>query len=301
MVSPFHTRTIVSLTMISTMDADLRESIYKGLPASIAGSTKQSYIRFVANLKGKVDDRPFINYKWLSNVDAVVAAVEANYAPSTGTTIYNAITAVLRTSKVKETRTTLADIYQEKMKAGMARRKDEEGETTEKQEAYDMPWEEVVAKRDTLEGIDKVLLSLFTMIPPGRALEYATMEVGGGGGGAIGAGAPEAENRYTGTQFIIGKQKTSKDTGVVVVDVPKKLREVLDEWLDGRTSGLLLGGLTAPSITKHLNAIFAPKKIGVSALRHLYLQKYSGIKKEMVADAVAMRHSIGTALGTYVK
>jgi hypothetical protein len=71
--------------------------------------------------------------------------------------------------------------------------------------------------------------------------------------------------------------------------------------LNGRKSGLLLGGLSAPDITKHLNAIFKPKKIGVSALRHLYLQKYSGVKKEMVADAKAMRHSVGTALGTYVK
>jgi integrase len=121
-----------------------------------------------------------------------------------------------------------------------------------------------------------------------------------GKGGAVGAGAGD-ENVYTGTQFIIGKQKTAKETGVVTVDVPKELQEVLNTWLEGRKSGLLLGGLTAPSITKHLNGIFKPKKIGVSALRHLYLAKYSGVKAEMMADSKAMRHSVGTALGTYVK
>jgi integrase len=120
-------------------------------------------------------------------------------------------------------------------------------------------------------------------------MEFATMELNGN------------NNSYEDGKFIIRHHKTSKKTGEVIINVPKELQEVLDEWLDGRKTGLLLGGLTAPSITKHLNTIFKPKKIGVSALRHLYLQKYSSVKKEMMNDSRAMRHSVGTAIGTYVK
>ena len=269
-------------------EASFLASILAKLSTAVSSSTASSYIRFVKNLKTKVDGGPLTSFVWLKDVAKVVSTVVAHYAASTATSIYNAIQMVLRTGT--KPFKALADKYQAKMKEGMGLRKEHEGEKTEKQEDYDLPWEEVVKKRDELKGVDKVILSLYTMLPPGRAMEFATMTVGGDG-----------LNRYEDGKFIIGKQKTSKEIGTVVVDVPKNLQEVLDDWLDGRTTGLLLGGLTAPSITKHLNAIFKPKKIGVSALRHLYLAKYAPVKKEMMADAKAMRHSIGTALGTYVK
>lgn len=264
-------------------------SITAKLPNTVSSSTASSYVRFVKNLKTKFDGGPLTSFVWLKDVAKVISTVVANYAASTATTVYNAIQMVLRTGT--KPYKTLAGVYQAKMKEGMGIRKEHEGEKTEKQEDYWMSWEEVVKKRDELEGIDKVILSLYTMVPPGRAMEYATMEVNGG----------DDVNSYEDGKFIIRKHKTAKETGVVTVDVPKDLRKILDEWLDGRKTGLLLGGLTGPSITKHLNSIFKPKKIGVSALRHLYLAKYSGVKAEMIADSKAMRHSVGTALGTYVK
>lgn len=256
------------------------------LPATTSPTTVDSYIRFVKNLKTKYDEKPLTSFVWLKKTVDIVALITKHYAVSTATSIYNAIQMCLKTGA--KPYKTLAVFYQDKMKEGMGVRKSTENEKTEKQESYWSSWDDIIKKRDELKGVDKVILSLYTMIPPGRALEYATMEVNGTG------------NSYENGKFIIRKHKTSKDTGVVSVDVPKDLRKVLDEWLDGRTSGSLLG-LTAPSITKHLNAIFKPKKIGVSALRHIYLSKYSGVKKDMIADANLMRHSVGTALGTYVK
>jgi integrase len=126
------------------------------------------------------------------------------------------------------------------------------------------------------------------MLPPGRVQEYATM------------GVNEGENMYdvAKKQFILRKHKTAGRTGEIVVDVPDDLVKVLTHWLDGRKTGLLLG-LTAPSITKHMNKMFG-KKIGPSVLRHVYVsEKYEEVGKDMKADAKAMRHSVGTQQSVY--
>ena len=258
------------------------------LPSTLAESSVKSYVTFVRNLKKLYDNKPLTNFTWMKDTTKIVEIIQSKYALNTQKAIYNSMYMVLKSSGPKTYKKT-ADFFYDKVQEGRKAQEAIVGEKTEKQEAYWMTWDDIVKKRDELTGIDKVILSLYTMIPPGRALEFATMKVNGD------------ENSYENGKFIIRKHKTSKDTGIVTVDVPDNLRKVLDEWLDGRKTGLLLNGLTAPSITKHLNKMFAPKKIGVSALRHLYLEKYSGIKQEMMADSRAMRHSVNTALTTYVK
>jgi len=250
-----------------------------------SASTATSYIRYVRNLKEKFDHKPLVSFAWLKNISAVLKIIEFEYSLSTQTTILNTIHKSLLTSNPYHK---LAEQYNELFTKRVSE-KVETGEKTKTQEEYWMTWDDIVKRRNELKGINKVILSLYTMIPPGRAMEFATMELNGN------------NNSYEDGKFIIRHHKTSKKTGEVIINVPKELQEVLDEWLDGRKTGLLLGGLTAPSITKHLNTIFKPKKIGVSALRHLYLQKYSSVKKEMMNDSRAMRHSVGTAIGTYVK
>ncbi len=269
-------------TFFSRTEDNMEQQILDKLVAGgVTLSTATQYLRYVKNIGDK--SLPF-KPTMLKDMEAVMKKVD-EYATNTQTAILNAICRVLSVS---------AKSYAPREKKYHALHMERVGKLppregkSEKQEEAWVSWEEVIKKRDEVSGVDKVILSLYTMLPPGRVMEYATMEVNSG------------ENMYDvkKKQFIIRKHKTAGKTGEVVVDLPENLVKVLTDWLDGRKDGLLLG-LTAPSITKHLNKIFG-KKVGPSLLRHIFVtEKYGDVGKEMKADAKAMRHSIGTQQGTY--
>jgi integrase len=255
--------------------------IQKLIESGVTESSAKQYMRYVKNLVAK--EVPF-KVTMLKDMEAVMKLV-GEYAESTQMSILNAICRVLAVSA--KSYAPLQNKYYAIRLARIEKKTPVEGKN-EKQEENWVSWADVLKKRDEVSGVDKVILSLYTMLPPGRVQEYATMMVN------------EGENMYDvkKKQFIIRKHKTAGRTGEVVVDVPDELVAVLTEWLNGRTTGLLLG-LTAPSITKHMNRMFK-KKIGPSVLRHIYVtEKYGETGKEMKKDAVAMRHSVATQQGTY--
>jgi hypothetical protein len=212
------------------------------------------------------------------------------YAESTQVSVLNAVCALLRqTPRVKP----LLKQYEAELASRVNRNRAELPEDkNQKQSEYWMSWDDVLAKRDALpDGLDKVLLSLYTMMPPGRAQEYATMIVG------------EGDNSYdpeTGVMRI-RKHKTAREFPDEVIQVPDDLKKVLADWLQGRTSGSLFGLPSAGAITKRLNKVFAPKKISVSALRHIYVSRNSDTIAQIKKDARKMRHSLNTAMTVYSK
>jgi len=255
-----------------------------------AATTIDTYLRFVTNLHKKITTTRMSSFKWAQDTDTVIQTIRENYAPSTQVTVLNALSSCLSVfPRLKK----LYTHYYTLMRAGLDTETKERAKTekNEKQTENHMEWDDIVALRDTLTGVDKVILSLYTMLPPGRVQEYATMKVNGEAVGNV----YDTDKQ----EFQIRKHKTAKSTGDVVVKVPADLAEVLATWLNGRKDGLLLGGLTAPSITKHINKVLG-KKIGPNSLRHIYLEKYAPAKKAMKEDATAMRHSTGTQ-ATYIK
>lgn len=256
-----------------------------------AVTTVDTYIRFVLNLQRKVMAGRMSSFKWARDTDYVMRILRENYAPSTQVSTLNALAAVL---SVFPRLKSLHTHYYTLMRAGLDTETKEraKSEKTEKQVKNHVDWDDVVKKREEVSGVDKVILSLYTMLPPGRVQEYATMKVGTDTVGNV----YDADKKV----FHIRKHKTSKSTGDVEVKVPDDLAKVLDTYLGDRKDGLLLGGLTAPSVTKHINRLFPGKKIGPSVLRHIYLEKYAPVKKAMKEDAKAMRHSTATQ-ATYIK
>jgi hypothetical protein len=261
--------------------------------APLAESTAKNYVRYVTNLHKRVHPaQAMTSLAWLKTWSDVEPVLNT-YAVSTQVSVLNAVCAVLRKFAAYKS---LVKDYEKRM----AERKTEyveAEEKNEKQEEYWMPWEDVLKVRDALPaGGDKVLLSLYTMMPPGRAGEYATMEVNGD------------VNSYDPVEGVmtIRDHKTVHAKGDVggtkVLNVPAPLKRVLNDWLDGRTDGSLLGLPSAGAVTKRLNKVFAPKKISVSALRHIYDSHHHGPAVEALkADAKAMGHSVGTAMKTYIK
>jgi hypothetical protein len=277
------------------MEATIIQALTTGVSAKtgapITTSTARNYWRMVHNLFLKIHPgKEMKNMAWTKKWEEVEPAVNS-YAESTQVSVINAVCAVLR--KVKGYKKVLK-MYEDELARRVGRnRAAATEEKDDKQKEYWMEWKDVIATRDALpEGLDKVLLSLYTMMPPARAAEYATMEVN------------EGQNSYdpeTGTMRI-RQHKTSREFPDETIRVPAELKAVLDAWLKGRTSGSLLGLPSPGAVTKRLNKVFAPKKISVSALRHIYDTHHHGdAVKAIKNDARMMRHSVGTAMNTYVR
>jgi integrase len=117
-------------------------------------------------------------------------------------------------------------------------------------------------------------------------------------------------------KFILNRYKTKKTYGVVALDLPQELVDIIKEWfrirefLFPRVSGvkeLLLTTLMTPmgqvNLTQFLNRIFQ-KKVSTTMLRKSYIsEKYpvTHTTNEMKKDANAMQHSIAVQQTVYRK
>jgi hypothetical protein len=195
-------------------------------------------------------------------------------------------------------------------------------EKNEKQEAYWISELELNTKINNLETVAKqlytkskkqsltmselqqiqnyIIVLLYTMIQPRRSLDYTEMKINK-------ESASENENYIDNKHFIFRKFKTSKFYGEQKELIPKQLLSIINKWI--KISRTILGEsyqnyllfdingnkLTSPKLTQRLNVIFG-KKIGTSALRHLYIShKYGDIiqtQNEMKNDLEAMGSSI---------
>jgi len=113
---------------------------------------------------------------------------------------------------------------------------------------------------------------------------------------------------YDDNKFIFNKYKTEKTYGKQEIPVSDDLKKVLDIYikfqpiLKGKVKRLINTPLfiyqdgseltTINSITRILNKILGNKKMGSSALRHIFLSdKYKDINNDMKEDALKMAHS----------
>lgn len=249
---------------------------------TMAESTANQYIRYIKNI-GATD------LSFLKDTEKVLAIIKEKYAESTAASVLNALSVCCDVSYGYKK---LAKFYKAQFKQRIKpiNKQREQGQKTEKQKENWLDWTEVIRRRDELDGIDKILLSLYIDIPPRRAADFGTMEINSQTGNSF-------ETR-TG-KFIFRFFKTASTYGEQVIDVPDDLYIMIMDYLKGRKDGKLLPFSTV-SITKHLNSIFKPKKISVSALRHIYLtHHYGSIKEGMKQIANQMAHS-STMQGQYI-
>ena len=243
-----------------------------------------------------------------------VDQVLSTYAESTQRTIVFVIDNVARAMK----RTDIQDLYKAKKSDAVKHRAPVDEETglpvkTATQEANWMTWEEIIAKRDALltkntEAAERqyVALSLYTMAPPRRNRDYLEMDI-----------VPRMNKKKTdrnqlvvnksSMKFVFNQYKTDKTYGQQVIKVPKMLEAVLRRYigmLENKTGPLFGEDLDSNHMTKLLNAALG-KHTSSSILRHVYLEKFKDpevqkVIKEMMSDASAMAHAVGTQQGTYV-
>ena len=152
-------------------------------------------------------------------------------------------------------------------------------------------------------GVHYVLLSLFALQAPRRAMDVTELRWDNNG----------SDNYYTGKHLVYRRYKTARTYGEQREEVAPALKKVLDKWqrmlrANGVDSGHVLFGSTgrklqSVQVNQYLNAVFAPKRASVNALRHSYItQRYEdGVTmREMKKLAEDMGHSVAEQMN-YVK
>jgi hypothetical protein len=293
--------------------------IVKALENDKSQTTRLTYIRRLVILN---DGNTFANFTFLKDTDKIKEKL-ASKAESTQLAYYTAINAGLgATPSYKKLLQTYTDIAKPLWDKFNGHRQSHE--KTEKQKESIVPKNEIVVIRDGLEAevnaLQKVktlsepqyekylmylLVSLYTYIPPRRNMDYAKMYV-------VKKEGDDATKNYlvlSKKQFVFNIYKTSGVYGKQVVDIPDELMAIINTFLKRHPNMKRIGTKLNPEakmlvrldnspiheingITRLLNKAFG-KKIGASALRHIYLSdKYGNEVEEKKKDAEAMAHSL---------
>ena len=148
---------------------------------------------------------------------------------------------------------------------------------------------------------DFILLSLFVLNVPRRAMDYTEMK--------ISDIDPKKDNYIKGDKMIFNIYKTSKNKGTDVLEIPKKLKSILNKWIKINPTEYLLFDtklqkLSSIKVNQRLNKIMNRPGFSVNMFRHIYLtDKYKDTMKEMKEmqkDMEDMGSSMKQAT-TYVK
>jgi hypothetical protein len=278
------------------------EAILKKLENAVSASSYKQYsgIFKILNIES-VDD--------LKETDRLMAAIDAKKSANTQK---NYLAGVVKLMRIAEMDDKYIKPFFERMNDKITETKPSP-EYNEKQKANLMTLHEIEEKRvglikglnnfTTRENYDKLLnhliLSLYTMTPPRRNLDYFKMEI------AKNPSEIEDGKNYLlwsrkAKQFVFQQYKTAKKYGKEVVPVPDGLTYVIDFYLKHREKIALsskqflvkYGDLDMESsneITRRLNSVLG-KQIGASMLRHIYLT-------ETLGDTVAKMEEIAADMG----
>jgi integrase len=137
-----------------------------------------------------------------------------------------------------------------------------------------------------------IILSLYTLIPPRRSLDYTEMKIKN----------PEVleDNYIDKNDFVFNRYKTSKFYNQQREKISKELMSILKKWIKFNPTDYLLfdsnkNKLTPSKLTRRLNRTFG-KNISTSSLRKFYIshkyQNYIKENEELAEDFSKMGSSI---------
>ena len=168
-----------------------------------------------------------------------------------------------------------------------------------KREAELLPWTEITALRSKVmetygdDSIEYIIYCLYTLNPPVR-LDYANMKIVHSMR-SVRPGKNYCVVAADKISFVFQEYKTSSRYGKVIVEASKDLKEVLEDYVEGKE--FLLPIKTATTLGRKVIEIFKEccgKSIGVSLLRHAYITWFLGQTrtiKEKKELAKKMMHS----------
>jgi hypothetical protein len=285
--------------------------------STISEGSKSTYMSKLKKLNG---NKVPTDVQFLKNTKSILEQIELIPNPNTRRSSFIAVVSVLKGNKKFKK---VYDVYHaEMMKINSVLNKDsfKSDSTKAKQDnvnmtdilsrqkdlAAIMP---IIQKKKTITGEqlkqlhDLVVVSLYTLLPPRRNIDYSEMVIG----------APtedKTKNYYHAGNFYFNNYKTKTTYKQQVVDIPEDFNSILKTWIKLKPKGsesLLVNLQTnakyKPSdMTKLLKHVFQNEHIGVSVLRNVFLsEKYSGLMGDLKKDAEQMGTSLGVAENTYIK
>jgi len=257
----------------------------------MSDSSKKLYSH---NLKKLNDGKEITNLNFLKKTDDIIGKF-----PKNRNTARSYIIACVVATKGRKGFKKCLETYTKYMDDINGELRDATGKT-EKYKENELSWDEIITARDELpkDSVEHVLLSLYTMIPPRRTLDYI-----------MSVGTPQEHgNWYDGKNMYFNSYKTKKTYNTQVIPVPQELKTVIDSYLESRpfkSTDLLIKKSGIPFKTRDiqltLNKILK-KKISCTMLRSIYLtSKYGNMIEEMKDDAEAMGTSTSVIQSNYVK
>jgi hypothetical protein len=146
-----------------------------------------------------------------------------------------------------------------------------------------------------------ILLACFVYIPPRRSKDFVDFKIKNID--------KDKDNYMEKNTFVFNSYKTSKFYGKQVVQIPVKLRNIIQRWIKINPTEYLFfdsnfNQLSSVKLNQRLNKIFGGMKVSVNMLRHAYLtDKYSDTlnqQKEMKETMNKMGSSLQQA-DVYIK
>jgi hypothetical protein len=280
--------------------------------------------QYIQRLRTLNDNAPLTSMKFLMDFPTISKKIDDMDKSFTTKTSY--LTAICAVLKMYPKYSKLYKKYLEKTMTNSREIKQDldKNERNDKQKESIIPLKDIVDVRNKLKKefddakeidgkvwdryMGYILLCLYTMTPPRRNRDYSEMffcftepKVN-----------DKTKNYYVADKhkFIFNNYKTASVYGEQRLDVPKDLADVLADYIDMYQSVIERDDYTTNNefpllvhfngtriheingITRLLNKVFG-KKIGSSALRHIYVtDKFAPELEEMKATANAMGHSV---------
>jgi len=277
----------------------------------ISEGTKSLYRRNLVRLNG---DKPFKSLKFLAKTKDILTKLQA-MNPNTRRTNIISIVHVAKNIGDKK----LFDFYTPLMNQ-LNKELTNNTSKSEKQEENWITQDEVMEiqkhlvkvlpksfnkSSDYEKLLDLVILSLYTLTPPRRNLDYLKMLVAKP---PPMGDEPDKNNYMWEGKFYFRNYKTKNTYGEKIEDIPDELNKIIDMYMKHhadvpellvRFSGSPLK--TSNDITRRLNKIFG-RNVSSSMLRNIYLtSKYSKTMNDMKEDVSKMGTSTNTAQHNYIK
>ena len=124
-----------------------------------------------------------------------------------------------------------------------------------------------LSKADTKKVLKYIALSCFVLIAPRRLKDYTDFKVSNVN--------KKRDNYMSGSEFVFNSYKTAKFYGEQRVQIPPKLKNIIEKWERISDNEYLLFSskgtkLSPPQLVLLLNEVFG-KKVSVGMLRHVYI------------------------------
>lgn len=296
---------------------DLSEKLeQKGL----SNSSIKNYIR---NLEMLNNGEPLKNFRFLADIDGILSKLE-DYKDNTRRGYLVSIVSALGTSTKKTDKAIRNKYYEHMNNASKEIREKPSNVKSETQAENWITWEDVKKEYDALDEkakdimklkkltenqyitlLYRTLLALYIFNPSRRNQDYLKMVIVNKHTDDM----PTDKNYLSlaNNEFIFNVYKTAKKYGQQKIKFNDELKRVIMDYLkfhpcyDKRKNEpcpflVYYDGhpfAQVNSITRALNDIFHPKKIGASMLRHIYLSsRYAPLLKQQQEDAEKMGHSL---------